>query len=156
MSISTTPEVKQYRLAIFPSKSLDDMGFLDELFLEKIPTISHIYTNGASPLVAQFALDNGIPYTVYGLISRSLPWSTGNILDNSDYAIIIAGSDSKSSKQIEAACVKKKVKFKTVSFESTARVKAKLGKVQEILSVMTPEDREKSENWVKQLEKVTQ
>lgn len=141
MSLSTPVEPKQHRLGIIASKALDDPDLLTELVGPHVPAISHLYTNGANPLVTTFAAAAGIPCTTFPLTGgRCLPWSTGMILDNVDFAYVIADPDSKSAAQAVAACEARKVKHRLIPFTPYIHWAEKAGKVSQILAALTPDD----------------
>ncbi len=158
MSLATPAPVKQWRLGLIAAKALDDPGYLDEMLDGKVETISHILCNGANPLVAAFAQDHGLPYTVYPLTGgRSLPWSNSRIIEGSDYVLIVATPDSKSAAQAAAECVAKQVKHRTVQFEPCKHWRekseywhAKVEQVGAILAGMQPDEVAQSET-IKQI-----
>jgi hypothetical protein len=146
MSLTTAPAApKQFRLGIVASKGVDDPDFLADLVGPNVAVVSHIYTNGANRLVSCFAASEGIPCTVFPLTGRSLPWSTGMILDNVDFVYIISSPDSKSTTQVEADCIKRKVKYKMIPYTPFEHWKGKVSKVAEILYTTPKEVIEASE-----------
>lgn len=131
---------KLFNLGILASKGFDDPDFINELTLEHLGSIGHIFTNGANKLVTDFAQQNGIPFTVFPLIGRSLPWSTSQILDHVEFVYIIASPESKSANQIQVDCVKRHIKHRVVPYDPFTHWQEKLGKVAEILSATTREE----------------
>lgn len=162
MSLETPAPTKTYRLGLIAAKTLDDPGYLDEMLGDKATTISHILGNGANPLVATFAQDHGIPYTVWPLTGgRSLPWSNSRIIEGSDYVLIVATPQSKSAAQAAAECVAKQVKHRVIQFEpcqywrqKTEGLELKVQQVGAVLAVVPAEDVASSQAWVKQLKEI--
>jgi hypothetical protein len=152
MSLSDPKPVKTFKLGVIASKSLDDPGFLPDLLGDKTDVISHIYTNGANPLVTSFALEHGIPYTVYPITAgRGLPLSTRDIVMASEFVYIISTPDSKSASQVEKVCAQWLAErpdvfkgFKVLEYDSISHWKGKVCKAAEILACMSKEDTEKN------------
>lgn len=152
MSLSDPKPVKTFKLGIVAAKSLDDFGFLFELLHENLSAISHINTNGANPLIQSFAMDHGIPYTVYPITAgRGLPLSTRDVVTASEFVYIISTPESKSSKQIEKVCQQWKAEqpdtfkgYKVIEYDPVTHWKTKVYKVCEILACMTNEDKAKN------------
>lgn len=149
MSLATPIPPKTFRLGIVAAKNLDDPSFLDELVGENTPVVSHVYTNGANPLVFAFAADHGIPLSVFPLTGgRSLPWSTSRIIENSDFVFVVGTSSSKSAGQVVTACVAAGVKHRLVQYDPCTHWREKVVKAAALLAVMTPEDVERGGAWV--------
>ena len=156
MSLSDPKPVKTFKLGIVASKSLDDPGFLPDLLADKLTVISHIYTNGANPLVTAFALEHGIPYTVYPITAgRGLPLSTRDIVVASEFVYIISTPDSKSAKQVEKVCAQWQAEqpevfkgYKVLEYDSVSFWRQKVCKTAEILACMSKEDIERN-GWFK-------
>ncbi len=149
MSLTTPPQVKQYRLGVIAAKTLDDPGYLDELLGDKTETISHLYSNGANPFVAQFAADHGLPLTTFPLTGgRSLPWAISRIIENSDFVYIIGTPQSKSAGQAATECELRKVKHRLIQFEPCQYWKDKAMDVAEFITAMTAEDVERAGPWL--------
>lgn len=145
MSLSTPTPAKRFRLGVVCAKSMDDTSFLDDLIGPNVEAISHLLTNGANPLIPAFALERGIPFTVYPIGSRGLPASTRDIVDGSDFVYVIATSESKSANQAAAICEKaigpreaegRPFSWRRVEHEPVLTHRAKLGRICEILACM--------------------
>ncbi len=151
MSLKHLEKPKTYKIAIFTSKALEDSEFISNHIGDKVQNIEHIYTNGASSAVADFATTYGIPYTIYPIAVKGLPWSISNVLDNVVFTYIFADNRSKSSIQIENECGKRKIKYLKIEFEAAKYYKEKIEKIGGILSVIPEEEKS---NWYKQIEKI--
>lgn len=152
MSLSTA--LKQYSLGLICAKNLDDRDFLSELIGGNVSLVSHIYTNGANPLVLDYAQAHGIPYTTFPLTGgRSLPWSNSEVISHSDFIYVVATPDSKSAGAAIAECVKQKKKHRLISYEPINHWRGKVCKIQEILDAMPREDLQANE-WTAAMMKV--
>lgn len=136
MSLITT---KRFRYAVFASKNLDDPQFLPDQLGTNLPSIGHIYTNGANRLVEDFAREHGIPCTTHPLQSSNLLTSTNAILAEVDAAYIVADDASKSAGQIREMCESKGVPYKLFPFEPVTHWKLKVCRAQEILAALPEE-----------------
>lgn len=67
------------------------------------------------------------------------------ILDNVDFVYIIADPDSKSAAQVEADCIKRKVKHKMIPYSPFTHWQEKVCKVAEILYATPKETIEANE-----------
>lgn len=155
MSLAPAPQPpKQYPVGIVASKSLDDPAFIGDLIGGNVAAISHLYSNGANPLVATFAADHGIPHTIFPLTGgRSFPWALSQILDHVQFVYIIGDERSHGSEQAAAACLKRDIKHKEATYEAVDNWRGKVGKVAEILEVIPKEDVAANE-WAKAIAKV--
>lgn len=141
MSLTTTEPAKTFRVGIVASRALDDPDFLHELIIPHLAAISHLYTNGANPLVSALAAAHGLPLTTFPLTGgRCLPWSTGMILDNVDFVYIIADPSSKSAGQVIEACESRKVKHRLISYTPYSHWAEKVGKVSAVLAALSPDE----------------
>ncbi len=144
--LTNTPVTPRWPVAIVAAKSLDDPSFIEEMIGGHVGSISHVYTNGASKLVTDFARDNGIPCTVLPIQGRGLPASTRDIVAASQFVYIIETPDSKSAKQVVKICEERKKRDPTftghrVYQHDPATVwREKVGKVAEILACMGKDD----------------
>ncbi len=147
MSLATVTPIPQFALGIIASKTLDDAQFIPDLIGANVAAISHIYTNGANPLVAQYAQDHGIPNTVYPLTGGSNHLtSTGLIAEKVVKVYLIADGQSKSATQVEEVCKQKGVTCRRFGYEAAAHWREKVCKTAEILAGMTDEER-KANPW---------
>jgi hypothetical protein len=138
------PVVKQHRVAILASTSLEDptlISSLPALLPENLAAVSHIVTNGANELVTQFAALNGVPFSVYPLTGGgSLPGSTAQVLETADLVYLIHDECSKSAGLILEACKKKEAKYKVIRFDPVDYWKLKACRAKEILDAASKED----------------
>ena len=153
MSLATPEKPPQYPVAILASKNFDDPSFLEEVVGASILNVSHVYTNGANKLVADFAACNGLPCTVFPLTHSNLLKSTGLIIEQVAFVYIISTLDSKSAAIIEDLCVKASRKFKVIPYEPYGHWCEKVCKVNEILDAMPKEELEK-DGWAKAARRV--
>lgn len=150
MGLSTTEPIRQYNLGIIAARNLDNSDFLSDLIGKNIPSIAHIYTNGANFLILDFSRENGISYTVFPINCRSILWSNAKIIESSDFVYIIGDEDSKSAKIAQEACEKHKAKnpkfvYKTIKFDPISPWKQKIIEITEIVNMIPAEDLDKNE-----------
>jgi hypothetical protein len=151
MSLQESP--KTYTLGIIVSKSFDDPSWLEEKLGDKLDRIKHINTNGVNPLVMEFALENGIPFSVFPLKGgKSAPWSNARIVELSDVVYIIGTPGSKNARAAEAECVKEGRRCHVFECDTIAHWKEKVYKVAEILAATTVEDRANN-TWMRAIDK---
>lgn len=135
MSLTSSPlvpSIPQFPVAIICSKSLDNAAFIPDLVGANVAAISHLYSNGANPLVAQFAADHGIPHTIFPLTGgRSFPWALTQILEHAQFVYVIGDQHSHGSEQAIQACIAKGIQFKEVVYDSVAHWKEEMVKMQE-------------------------
>lgn len=150
MSLSTPTPPKRYGYGIIPSKSFDAPDLLEDLFIDKLDSVGHIYTNGASDLVARFAAAHGFPYTVFPLTGgKGLLWSTDCIIERADRVYVIASEESKSAAQVMQICAKRasedeKFKYKLIPFEAVSHWKDIVFSSKEILHAATRDEIDKN------------
>lgn len=143
MSLSAPVKPDQFAIAILASTSLEDPILIPSLLGENLAAVSHIYTNGANPLVARFAAEHGIAFTIHPLTGgSSLPASTNAILDteNLAFAYVIVDEGSKSGKLVVDACEKKGIEHKVIRFDPVDYWRGQVCKVREILDAATKDD----------------
>ncbi len=138
MSIAPPPP-SQYTIGVIAAKTLDDAEYLNDLLGEKVANIAHVYTNGANPLVVDFARENGIPCTVYPInAGRGLPWSNDQIISVSQFVYVIGSEESKSAGQALVQCEREKerrptFRHKLLQFEAINHWRSKVCRAAEIL-----------------------
>lgn len=140
MSLSTPqPAPPQYPVAILAAGSLDNPDFLDATVPELArASISHIYTNGANPLVARFAADHGIPLTIFPLTGgRNLLWSTGRILEVAAFVYVVGDAESDSAEKIVKACVERGTPHREYLYEPAIYWKERVEKAREVLAAIS-------------------
>lgn len=145
MSLSTTPTVQQYALAVLASKDFDSRDLLDDTLGPKLAQIRQLLTNGANGLVCEWALTNGVPYSVIPIQGRGLPASTRDIVDAAEVVLIIASAGSKSAGQVAAICVAKAkrdaaFKWRQQVYEPIDYWRGKVGKVSEIMACLNRDE----------------
>lgn len=154
MSLDHTPPAALYNLGVIAAKDFDSHDLLTETLGPKLPTIRHLYTNGANGLITDFARENGITHTVFPITGgRGLPASTRDIVDASEVVLIIATPLSKSAKQVEAACAEKEkkspeFKWRVIQYDPIDHWRSKVCKIAEIVAGMPEEERVK-DAWAK-------
>lgn len=143
MSLTPTPP-PQLRLGIIASRNLDAPEFLHDLLSEKVAAIFHLYTNGVNPLVTEFALEHGLPHTVFPAQCSNTLKSNGQIVSSSDFVLIISDQDSKNAPLVKKECEEKGVKHRIVLYDSASFWKTKMAKVKSLVEGATKEELEAS------------
>lgn len=147
MSLSGTASGLKYNLGILASKDFDSRDLLWDTLSDKLETIRHVYTNGVNPLVMEFARNYGIPYTVYPVHGgRGLPASTHDVVDASDFVLVIATPESKSVETITKICAEKvgkplsegriPFKWRVIPYEPYSHWCAKVQRIGEIVGAL--------------------
>jgi len=159
--MSLSPLVVTYALGILAAKDFDNPQMLDDLLGAKLKSIAHLYTNGANPLVTQFALENGLSYTVFPInAGRGLPLSTRQVVEASEVVLIIATPKSHSTKQIANECNERSdkdpaFKWRTIEYEPVTYWREKVGRVAEFIGNMDKDEIE-ANPWTQDVQKIIQ
>lgn len=158
MSLENITPIVRYNLGILAAKDFDARELLWDNLGAKLQYVRHIFTNGTNPLVCEFAQENGIAYTVFPVSGgRGLPASTHEVVEASDYVLLISTPGSKSAGMIAEKCAAKaarpvkvdepKFGWRTIEYDPYTHWREKVEQVREIMGTMSKAER--AENpWV--------
>jgi hypothetical protein len=113
--------IKQYSLGIIAPRSFNDLKLLEDLLIEKIFQIRHIYSNGVvsgGKVVEDFADKYKIIKTVYPITPTNggVFKSNWSVIKYSDFIYILDDGHSKNVKSVIEECEEQKKKFKVIPY----------------------------------------
>jgi hypothetical protein len=136
----TEKPVKQYNIGIIAPRSFTDVKMLEELLLEKIFNIKHIYGNGViqgGKVVEEFADLYKIPKTIFPIapVDGGIFKSNKEIILSSDQVLLFDDGESKNVAKVQEQCAayQKPVKvFKFVPETPLTKYVKLLGKIEKL------------------------